>query len=281
MAMFRALFACILLASFTPGDAVAAEGADPVFAADIERSRAGAELGRAWRAHDDLGCESLWVDPHRDERRRTDAGAAHHARAERCECICVREGLSGREDAALPIPAQIVRLHECIDRCPCDVRSAARNAMDFARAPLSDEIGASVRRHEEAVRAGKGRAFDRAPTIARKVALCYGWDYGPAVHGKPWRMGIDILEPAIEFTELHVKSLVDLSDVIAEHPDARLRRSVLQAIEERGGLATLGQILGIMKMRKRPIIEMLDSLMEEGRVRRIKTTNGYAYEKVY
>jgi hypothetical protein len=121
----------------------------------------------------------------------------------------------------------------------------------------------------------------RAPTIARKMGLVFGWDYGPAQAGQPWRMGIDILEPAIELTELHIKSLIGLSDVIAEHADARLRRSVLQAIELKGGVATLGELLGIMKMRKRPIVEMLDSLIEEGRVRRIKTTLGTAYEKVW
>ena len=114
----------------------------------------------------------------------------------------------------------------------------------------------------------------RAPTIARKMALIYGWDYGPALLGKPWKISIDILEPAIKFAELHIKSLVDLSHVIAEHADARLRRSVLQAIDTKGGVATLGEILGTLKMRKRPVAEMLDSLMEEGRVDKIEVSFG-------
>jgi hypothetical protein len=112
----------------------------------------------------------------------------------------------------------------------------------------------------------------RAPTMARKVALLYGWDYGPAQQGKPWFIGLDVLEPAIAFVELHIQSLVDLSEVIAEHPDARLRRSVIRAIEEKGGLATLGEILGILKMRKRPVTEMLDALIEEGKVVKTQTT---------
>jgi hypothetical protein len=121
----------------------------------------------------------------------------------------------------------------------------------------------------------------RAPTLARKIALIYGWDFGPAQHGQPWRMGIDVLEPAIEFVELHIKSLTHLSEVIADHPDARLRRSVLMAIEGKGGVATLGEILQVMKMRKRPVVEMLEALKEEGRVRPVKTTlngNVDAYE---
>ncbi|MAH47680.1 hypothetical protein CMI37_17805 [Candidatus Pacearchaeota archaeon] len=117
----------------------------------------------------------------------------------------------------------------------------------------------------------------RAPSMARKAALIYGWDFGAALAGQPWLMGLDVLEPAIALIELHVKSLVHLSDVIAEHPDARLRRAVMQAIMTHGGVSTLGEILSILKMRKRPIAEMLDSLMEEGRVSRQKTTLGIVY----
>jgi hypothetical protein len=72
--------------------------------------------------------------------------------------------------------------------------------------------------------------------------------------------------------------LEHLASVIAEHPDARLRRSVLMAIDEKGGLASLGQILGVMKMRKRPIVEMLDALMEEGVVKKLDTNRGTMYE---
>lgn len=117
----------------------------------------------------------------------------------------------------------------------------------------------------------------RAPSMARKIALVYGWDYGPAIQGQDWYMDVDVLEPAIKLAELHVKSLVHLSEVIAEHPDARLRRSVMLAIMQYKGVATLGEILGVLKMRKRPIIEMLDALMEEGRVTRQKTTHGIVY----
>jgi hypothetical protein len=117
----------------------------------------------------------------------------------------------------------------------------------------------------------------RAPSMARKIALVYGWDYGPAMAGKPWEMDLDVLEPAIAMAELHIKSLVHLSDVIAEHPDARLRRSVMLAILRFSGVATLGEILSVLKMRKRPVTEMLDALMEEGRVTRAKTSLGIVY----
>jgi hypothetical protein len=118
----------------------------------------------------------------------------------------------------------------------------------------------------------------RAPTLARKIALVLGWDYGPASNNAPWQMGLDLLEPAIAITELHISSLIALAEVIAEHPDARLRRSILRAIEGRGGAASLGQILGRLKMKKRPVLEMIDSVLEEGKVKRIRTSDGYVYE---
>ena len=118
----------------------------------------------------------------------------------------------------------------------------------------------------------------RAPTMARKLCLIYGWDFGPAMAGKPWKIDISILEPALALTELHISSLVGLSDVIAEHADARLRRSVLSAIDEKGGLASLGEILAILKMRKRMVVETLDALIEEKRVTKVQTTIGYAFE---
>lgn len=118
----------------------------------------------------------------------------------------------------------------------------------------------------------------RAPTMARKAALLYAWDWGKAADGQPWTMGVEELDYGIRFAELHIKSIIGVSHVIADHPDARLRRSVLEAIENRGGVATMGQILGNLKMRRKPVAESLDSLVEEGRVRRISSGSGYVYE---
>jgi len=117
----------------------------------------------------------------------------------------------------------------------------------------------------------------RAPTIARKIAMLLGWDFGGAIAGQPWYMDVDVLVPAIAITELHIRSLIDLAEVIAEHPDARARRSVLDAIRLSGGEATLGQILAVMKSKRRPVMESLDAIMEEGRVVRYDTALGPVY----
>ena len=119
----------------------------------------------------------------------------------------------------------------------------------------------------------------RAPTMAMKVALLYGWDFGPAILGKPWEISLKELDPAIRLIELHIKSLIHLSDKIADHEDGRMRRAVLQAIDQYGGIATLGEILSVLKRRKRPVYEALDGLMEEGRVVKRQTSLGsVAYE---
>jgi hypothetical protein len=117
----------------------------------------------------------------------------------------------------------------------------------------------------------------RAPTIARKAAMLYSWDYGVASWGEPWQIGLAELEPAIKLAELHIKSLSGLADKIADHPDARLRRSVIGALDTLGGEAPLGQILRILKMKKRSVVESLDGLVEEGRIRRIRNEMGSVY----
>jgi hypothetical protein len=118
----------------------------------------------------------------------------------------------------------------------------------------------------------------RAPTMARKAALLYAWDWGKPVGGKAWEMDVPELDYGIRFAELHIASVVAMADRIAEHPDARLRRSVIEAIESRPNHhASVGEILRTMKMRRRPVAEALDGLVEEGRVRRVTTGSDYVY----
>jgi len=117
----------------------------------------------------------------------------------------------------------------------------------------------------------------RAPTMARKAALLYAWDWGKPASGAPWQMDLPELHYGIKFAELHIKSVIGLSGRIAEHPDARLRRSVLEAIEVNKNRATLGQILRVLRMRRRPVAESLDALVEEKVVRRVPIDGEYFY----
>ena len=51
----------------------------------------------------------------------------------------------------------------------------------------------------------------------------------------------------------------------------------MAAIESYNNQATLGQIIGRLKMRKRPVVESIEALMEEGRLRKVQSSNGYSY----
>ena len=66
-------------------------------------------------------------------------------------------------------------------------------------------------------------------------------------------------------------------NAVIDHPDARLRRTVLEVIKRRGNEATLGDLLLDTKMKKRPIAEMLDAMVESGTVLKLNTPIGVVY----
>ncbi len=107
----------------------------------------------------------------------------------------------------------------------------------------------------------------RAPTIARKVALIYAWDWRRDENGV-WLMQREEIEYAIKFVELHVKSLVSISHAIADSQDARQRREVIAAMAHLGGTCDLGHLVGYLKWKKRAVAEIVESLLEERRVER-------------
>jgi hypothetical protein len=107
--------------------------------------------------------------------------------------------------------------------------------------------------------------------MARKTALLLGWENGNGRQGGPWKIGMEELFPALMIAELHLKSIISLSDIISEHGDARLRRTVLDALPP-GALKSLGDIIAYTKMKKKTITEALDSLCEEGTVVRYNVT---------
>jgi len=113
----------------------------------------------------------------------------------------------------------------------------------------------------------------RVPAMARKIALLLGWDFGAAHSGDPWRITLRELGPALVIAELHLKSIISLSEVISEHADARLRRTILDAIPV-NGLKSLGDVVKATKLTKKKVVEALDSLCEEGTVRRFPLAGG-------
>lgn len=112
----------------------------------------------------------------------------------------------------------------------------------------------------------------RAPAIARKTAMIYSWDFGAATGDQPFHISVDVLLPAIKFAEMHLKSVIALAGQLAEHPDAVIRRQVILAF---GGVPrSLGDILGITKMRQRVVAEILSALVLDGTLTKMQIPGG-------
>jgi hypothetical protein len=111
-------------------------------------------------------------------------------------------------------------------------------------------------------------ARDRATTMAFKAALIYAWDYVEAARVPgTWKMPISCLLPGILFAELHLKSLIGLSDIIADSPDARQRRKVITMFEDSDtGVLAHSEIVGKLKLKVKVIDEILRGLIIEKRV---------------
>ena len=60
-----------------------------------------------------------------------------------------------------------------------------------------------------------------------------------------------------------MQSVLGIAEKLAEHPDARLRRDVLNIVPP-GGAQSLAEILRRTKMRKRVVMEVLEGLCIDG-----------------
>lgn len=106
-----------------------------------------------------------------------------------------------------------------------------------------------------------------APALARRIAMIYGWDFGKADSGEPWHLTMQELEPAIAFTELYLKSAASLVEKLVDHPDAKLRRDILDTMAV-GKYTALSDVLRRSKRRPRTVREILDGLILEGTIER-------------
>lgn len=113
----------------------------------------------------------------------------------------------------------------------------------------------------------------RCPSIAIRVAMAYAWDTGLSRQGIDWEITSDVLEFSINVAELHLKSVVSLSEKLADTPYALERRRIIGCFQHGDGILTLGQLLGMTKMRKRQIEEILEGLLLEGILEELDISN--------
>ena len=122
----------------------------------------------------------------------------------------------------------------------------------------------------------------RCPAIAMRVAMIMAWDTGVSRQGQDWHIDVDTLNFSIQVAELHLQSVVALSERLAEHPDALFRRKIMNCFPFHGDIVSLGDILKITKMRKRSVTELIEGLLLEGYINEIPVdyTKNRVFERV-
>lgn len=102
--------------------------------------------------------------------------------------------------------------------------------------------------------------------MALKAAMLYHWDYG-TIGPDDWYIDYSTLKDGIALAELHLRSIIDLSESISINDDARMLREVANSIEDCGGQATLPQILSRVQRRQRLVQELIETLKQQGAIR--------------
>lgn len=116
-------------------------------------------------------------------------------------------------------------------------------------------------------------AIARGPIHGLRAALLFAWDYGQARSGNHWYITKAELEPAKRIVELHIDSVIRIGEHLAPTRDMRERRVVLLALKG-GRPRRLGQIVDESKLLLRRVKELLESLLEEGRIVRVLGKRG-------
>lgn len=110
-------------------------------------------------------------------------------------------------------------------------------------------------------------AVARAPTLARKVALLYSADFGNAMGGQPFSISLEALIPALRFAELHLKSIVEVTEKLTGSRYGRERMNILGVLHrDVTAPVSFSDVLRFTmpRIEKRRAIQILDSLKSEG-----------------
>ena len=124
-------------------------------------------------------------------------------------------------------------------------------------------------------------SVNRVGPSALKLASALAWDLSePAKVGESWSVSEQVLYTATQIGWLHIDSLRSLAECLAPTKDTRDRLQVLNAV----GLAQtrLGDVIHDARLLKKRVLEVLDSLTEEGEVIREVTqgAGGIWYRRI-
>lgn len=111
---------------------------------------------------------------------------------------------------------------------------------------------------------------ETAGPLVIRTALILSWDYGPAFRaapGQPFYLDLSVMGPAMALVDLHLAGLVYLSENLAEHHTARLRRLVVRTFKEHPGQPLgLHDLTKHLKLLEKDLAPVLSTLIAEGRL---------------
>jgi hypothetical protein len=120
-------------------------------------------------------------------------------------------------------------------------------------------------------------ACSRATAIAGKVALLLEWDLGGGRSGSDFYISEEAMRSTVKIINLHLKSVIELGEMIASSKDMKDRAAVLRILGN--GTLPLGLILKHGEMLKKRGREILDTLIEERMVEMVQIGNETCYRR--
>ncbi len=120
-------------------------------------------------------------------------------------------------------------------------------------------------------------ACSRVSSMVCKIALLLCWDSDLGRSGGQFHIGIDELESALKIGNLHVKSVLELGEMVTGTKDMRDRATVLRAIG--AGTTPLGIILRKSEMLKKRAREIIESLVEERSIQTVQVGAETCYRR--
>jgi hypothetical protein len=118
-------------------------------------------------------------------------------------------------------------------------------------------------------------AVARAPSQALKIALLLAWDFGRARSGEHFYITTEELGSAIAIANMHTESVLEIGTKLAPDRPMRDRRRVLDIIARRKPkTVSFSQVLRESRLLRRPLMEIIETLMEEKSIGAVAAQGG-------
>jgi hypothetical protein len=119
-------------------------------------------------------------------------------------------------------------------------------------------------------------AITGSNTITLKMAMLFALDYGQARSGNDWYITPKELGPALAIAQLHVKSVLEIIDVLSISKDMRDRRTIIGLLSQTEPKTFADLLSSQQIMLKKRLEEILGSLRAEKALQDVVTPTGEA-----